>query len=152
MALAMSDERCPSCDRVGCPAADVEHNETCMNGADGYSYVAGCPRCDADRECDLHAVDWHARCLAAEEVSERRRVEREAALSVSTTDGMTPSEWTLRTGLAERERGDLRARVAELEAALGEACDEFEYAGRPLSAENEACIEQWRALAKGGRR
>jgi hypothetical protein len=61
---------------------------------------------------------------AAEEVkrleaeNDRLRSERSAALNVKTTDGLTSSEWILRTGLAERERDALRSEVERLREAL----------------------------------
>ena len=47
----------------------------------------------------------------------RLKEERAAALSVTTREGLLASEWVLRTGMAERKRDRLAARVAELEAA-----------------------------------
>jgi hypothetical protein len=57
----------------------------------------------------LEAERDEARALAS-----RRWEERRAALDVMTTDGLSASEWMLRTGLAER-------RSAALEEALREA-------------------------------
>jgi hypothetical protein len=52
------------------------------------------------------------------EISERRRVEREAALSVQSKDGLLSSEWVLRTGMAERRAEQAEARIEKVLALL----------------------------------
>lgn len=47
-------------------------------------------------------------------VSERRRQERADALNVKTKDGLTSSEWILRTGKAERERDEALRELERL--------------------------------------
>lgn len=56
-----------------------------------------------------------ARLKAAEELAERRRQDRADALSVTTTDGLSASEWVARAGKAERERDEWKARAEQLE-------------------------------------
>ena len=59
-------------------------------------------------------------------VNDRLMADRRAVLNVKTTDGLTSSEWILRTGLAERDRDAALAKLstAESEAArLREAKD-----------------------------
>jgi len=51
-------ERCPTCDREGCPKLlPAEHTEECRSD---------CPRCAAIDDCHAHRVDWRARAIAAE--------------------------------------------------------------------------------------
>jgi hypothetical protein len=58
---------------------------------------------------------------------ERLSAERLALLSVKTTEGLTASEWILRTGLAERERDALKQQNAELLEALKESRQALNY-------------------------
>lgn len=68
--------------------------------------VGACPRCWGRAAVSRLAAD-----------NARLKEERAAALSVTTREGLLASEWVLRTGMAERKRDRLAARVAELEAA-----------------------------------
>ncbi len=81
--------------------------------------VSECRRLAADnaslRAQLAAASDRYARAVAdAEEVRGRLVAERAAALSVTTREGLSASEWVLRTGLAERERDSALAEVARL--------------------------------------
>ncbi len=58
----MSADRCPTCDREGtnCPTWDTLIRGTLPNIEVRHVALA------AMRDCRAHAVDWRARCLAAE--------------------------------------------------------------------------------------
>ena len=53
----------------------------------------------------------------AERLADRRWKERADVLHVKTVEGLTCSEWLLRTGVAERERDEWKARAEKAEAA-----------------------------------
>lgn len=64
---------------------------------------------------------------ALKATSERRKQERDDALGVKTKEGLTASEWLLRTGKAEREAKACRSYLEDTRAALGgNASDDVE--------------------------
>ncbi len=54
----MTADRCPTCDREGCPTLQPTEHIEASRGE--------CPACAASIDCGRHAVDWRARALAAE--------------------------------------------------------------------------------------
>ena len=61
----MPADRCPTCDREGCPTLQpTEHIEASRGD---------CPACVAFDDCYAHRVDWRARALAAEADADRWR-------------------------------------------------------------------------------
>lgn len=55
-------ERCPTCDRDGCPRLRYWHTPMNQHPDD----ITGCLACSAMRDCEAHRVDWRARAIAAE--------------------------------------------------------------------------------------
>lgn len=70
---------------------------------------------------DSRTQGWRERAEKAEADLVRVRTERAAALSVKTKEGLSASEWLLRTGLAEERADKLQA---DLDAALDWIADE----------------------------
>jgi hypothetical protein len=68
-------ERCPRCDRAECQRETTY--EAWIDGPrDKNSATAGMHRFDvARRDCDAHAVNWRARCLAAEQRADDLRAD-----------------------------------------------------------------------------
>ncbi len=54
------------------------------------------------------------------ESRDRMLKERAAVLDINTTDGLSASEWVLRTALAEKERSELRVELARVREADNE--------------------------------
>jgi hypothetical protein len=79
---------------------------------------------------DDRSLDWQERAEKAEAEAdsmqsqfERLRHERAIALNVKTKEGLTCSEWLLRTGLAEERAEKAEAELAKRERALEQAID-----------------------------
>lgn len=64
-------DRCPTCDREDCPAACMMRSSPALY-TDAQCVAAG-------RDCRAHAIDWRARCLAAESERDAMREVCEAA-------------------------------------------------------------------------
>lgn len=57
---------------------------------------------------------WKARAEEAEALAERRRIEREQALNVTTREGLSASEWLMRTAQAEARAEKAEAELEKL--------------------------------------
>src|SRR5881397_843170 len=80
---------------------------------------------------DVPLLAAEVRRLQAE--NDRLRQDRADALSVRSREGLLSSEWVARTGKAERERDEARARaeanlcsVARIQGELDEACAQLQ--------------------------
>jgi len=124
--------RCPTCDRDGadCPTWDTMIRGTLPNSDVRLIALA------AMRDCRAHAVDWRARCLAAEDaatdfrLAARAEIDRlnvelhEAAAKFAALVELAVT-WrrrvaTLRAEAADDSRRDPTVAVAWLEWAAGE--------------------------------
>lgn len=109
-----------------CEAATPGPWEPCTKWLEGRGWCALGPETETGDHDDCEADAFliaAARTLLPEAlrelqeervVSERRRQERADALNVKTTDGLTSSEWILRTGKAERERDEALRELERL--------------------------------------
>lgn len=71
--------------------------------------------------CDEALRLARERAEKAEALAERRRIEREQALNVTTREGLSASEWLMRTAQAEARAEKAEKEIAALHDLLGQA-------------------------------
>lgn len=99
--LPPTADRCPTCDREGCPAlrGATWLIEACACG--GFD----CYLCRNQHDCEAHRVDWRARALAADADAARWRK-------------VAPLIEAMRKADASLDRDEMSAAVGELLAEM----------------------------------
>ena len=120
----MPADRCPTCDRDGCPMLQPNEHIDARRGE--------CPACAASIDCGRHAVDWRARALAAEDriaqVAEEladdlatAQAEIDRAVAGLAVASMLPSSSRLRHGATPTVRAWLGRLVERLRGGAVES-------------------------------
>lgn len=76
-------------------------------------------------ELGLEAMLARERAEKAEALAERRRIEREQALNVTTREGLSASEWLMRTAQAEARAEKAEADLTKLRGHESRLTDEL---------------------------
>lgn len=144
----MPDHDTPDLDELGWPVRTLNGERVCARPSPGHYSSESEFRIDGYCSCecrDMHEVERERDAMQAEleilsaqdiriraqerterdelrAVNDRLMEERRAILLVKTTDGLTSSEWILRTGLAKARAEKAEARVKDLEGLYVRQC------------------------------